>query len=271
MSTETSPPASSRGAPVLIERQGAVTLLRINRPESRNALTGEIRDALGAAVTEFFSDDDARCLVLTGVDNAFCAGGDLKNFRQRQTWQEAYDRIRNLSHGWVSLLLTGAKPVIAAVNGPAVGAGFGLAMLADLVMVSDEAFFQPGFTAVGLVPDYGLGQILPRLMGPMRTKKLIFNNERLSAADATDLGLAIAVYPTEDLLPAALDQARRLAAGPTKALALSKALIDGGRHLTAADYLDLEARSQAEAFASDDHAEGVAAFIQRRKPRFAGK
>lgn len=263
------PPSPAATDPVIVERSDGVTLVRLNRPEGRNALTAELRDALGLAVIDFFADADARCLVLTGTDDAFCAGGDLRNFEHRQTFEAARDRMR-LAHHWVSQIMSGQKPVIAVVNGPAVGAGLGLAMIADLVFMADEAFLQPGFSAVGLVPDFGLGMVLPRLMGQMRAKNFLLNNQRLTAQDALAMGLAVEVHPRDAVLTVAMDQARRLAAGPTRAYGLAKSLIEAGYENSVADYLEYEARAQAEAFTTNDHAEGVAAFKARRKPIFTG-
>ncbi|WP_312595860.1 enoyl-CoA hydratase/isomerase family protein [Brevundimonas sp.] len=254
---------------VQVECVDGVMIIRMNRPETRNALTPDLRDALGVAVSAFFADADARCLVITGVGTVFCAGGDLKNFRQRQTFEAARARMR-LSHQWVGQIMSGRKPVISVVNGPAVGAGLGLAMMADLVFMADDAYLQPGFTAVGLVPDYGLGMILPRLMGPMRAKAFLFNNTRITSQEALALGLAVEVHAHNVLLEAALAQARRLAKGPTQAFGLTKALIEAGYEISVADYLEREGDAQALAFTTEDHAEGVAAFQERRAPFFVG-
>lgn len=259
------------GSPaVRVTREGGVTLVTLNRPASRNAMTDEIKAILSPALLAFFDDPDQRCLVVTGTDQAFCAGGDLKAFSRRQTFEEAYARMAG-SHPWVERMLTAPKPVLAAVNGPAVGAGFGLALMADLVFIADDAFLQPGFSAVGLVPDFGIGLTLPRLTGAMRARQILFDNQKIPAALAVDWGLALSSHPRANLLDHVMDQARRLAAGPTAALGAAKRLVDQGLRLPVADFLKLEAREQAAAFTSDDHAEGLAAFSERRAPVFTGR
>lgn len=255
---------------VLVTREAGVTLVQLNRPASRNAMTTEIKAILSPALLAFFEDPEQRCLVVTGVDEAFCAGGDLKAFARRQTFQEAYDRMAG-SHPWIEQMLTGPKPVLAAVNGPAVGAGFGLALLADLVFVADDAFMQPGFSAVGLVPDFGIGLTLPRLTGAMRARRILFDNLKISAKEAVDWGLAVSAHPRADLLSHVMTQARRLAEGPTRALGGAKRLIDEGYRQPVAAYLRLEASEQAQAFSSDDHAEGLKAFGERRRAVFTGR
>jgi 2-(1,2-epoxy-1,2-dihydrophenyl)acetyl-CoA isomerase len=227
-----------------------------------------MREALAAALLTYFGDREARCLVLTGTDNAFCAGGDLKLFENRLSYDEALERM-HVTHAWLRPLLTGDKPVIAAVNGPAVGSGFGLAMLADIVICSDDAYFQPGFSAVGLTPDFGLGATLTQAIGSKRASDILLDNRRLSALEAVNLGLAVAAHPLPDLLSVALDRARHLAAGPPLALQLTKGLVRRA-FSSVEDYLALEAASQAQAFASSDHAEGVAALREKRSAKFQG-
>lgn len=266
----TDTPTPGRGDAVIVEVRDRVMIVRLNRSDARNALTDEIRTLLVPAVHAYFDTTEARCLLITGTDKAFCAGGDLRAFAEGQSAAKARARMQ-AAHRWVSRLLTGEKPVVVAVNGPAVGAGFGLAMLGDLVLASESAFFQPGFSLVGLVPDYALGLTLPRLVGTGRAKEILFTNRRVDSAEALALGMTIARVPDEELFERAFEAALRLAEAPSLAIGLTRGLVRQGFDLSVDAYLDQEAHAQAQAFASDDHAEGVEAFRARRAPRFHGR
>lgn len=250
---------------ILCERHGAVALLRLNRPKNRNALGPDIKAGLAATVPDLMSDPDIRCIVLTGVDEAFCSGGDLANMHDRRA-PAVRDRLA-ASHAWARLLLLGDTPVIAAVNGAAAGAGFSLAMLCDIVLVADGAYFQAGFPAIGAVPDLGLALTLPRAIGMARARELLLTNRRVGAEEAVALGLAVRRCRPADLLPEALDVASSIAAGPRLSLGLTKRLLNEA-YGSAERFLAEEGLAQAVAFGSDDFAEGVEAFLGRRRPAF---
>ena len=252
---------------VSVERRGGVALVRLTRPKTRNALGPEIKAGLAAAIPALMADPNVRCLVLTGTEAAFCSGGDLARMDDRGA-PAVRERLR-ASHAWARLLVMGETPVVAAVNGPAVGAGFSLAMLCDIVLVGQDAYFQAGFPAVGAVPDLGLALTLPRAIGMARARELLLTNRRIGAAEAVALGIAVRACPPADLLAQALETADAIAAGPRPSLGLTKRLLNEA-YGPIDRFLGEEGLSQAVAFGSDDFAEGVDAFLAKRKAAFRG-
>ncbi len=250
---------------VVVSRAGRVATLRLNRPAIRNALNAEVKAGLAAAIPALLDDAAIGCIVLTGTAGAFCAGGNITDMQEREPGA-VRARLR-ASHAWARRLLGAGKPLVAAVNGPAAGAGFSLAMLCDLVLVAEDAFFQAGFPALGAVPDIGLALTLPRAVGMARARELLLTNRRLGAAEAVAWGLAARACPAAALLPDAQALAQTLAAGPQPAFALTKALL-AGAYGPVDPLLDAEAGAQADAFGSADFAEGVEAFLGKRPPRF---
>jgi 2-(1,2-epoxy-1,2-dihydrophenyl)acetyl-CoA isomerase len=255
---------------VLVERRDDVALLRLNQPQTMNALSPAIKQALETAIPQLMADSAVRCIVITGTDKVFCAGGDLSNMADR-----AAPSVRarmHPSHAWVKLLLAGEKPVVAAVNGAAAGAGFSLAMMCDFVLVADNAYFKAGFPGVGAAPDLGLALTLPRAIGMLRAKDILMTNRRVDAEEAVSLGIATRMVPAAALLDEALTLAQSLAAGPATSLGLTKHLLNLA-YSPIVDFLSQEAMTQAIAFGSDEFGEGVAAFLGKRKPDFrrAGK
>lgn len=250
---------------LVLERHEAVAVLRLNCPQTRNALTAEIKAGLGTMVPRLMADATVGCLVLTGTGQSFCAGGDLRAMQDR-----APDAVRHrmrTSYAWVRLLLEGDTPVIAAVNGAAAGAGFSLALLCDIVLMADDAYVQPSFPAIGAVPDLGLALTLPRAIGMARARALLLTNRRVGAPEAVAMGLAAKQCPASELMDQALAMAQSLAAGPRRSLGLTKRLLnqafgplDG--------FLETEAELQAQAFGTADFAEGVDAFLGKRRPVF---
>ncbi|MGO4714165.1 enoyl-CoA hydratase/isomerase family protein [Bradyrhizobium sp. 2TAF24] len=250
---------------VIIERHADVALLRLNRPRSRNALSAEIKAGLEQAIPALMADRAVRCVVITGTDEAFCAGGDITNMSERDAPAVRARMLR--SHAWVKCILTGEKPVVAAVNGAAAGAGFSLALLCDLVLVADSAFFRPAFPGLGAAPDLGLALTLPRAIGTSRAKDILLTNRRIDAAEAVTLGFARAVVPAAELRAAALALASELAAGPATSLGLTKTLVNSAYEPIEA-FFATEATAQAVAFGSVEFGEGVSAFLGKRKPDF---
>ncbi|HWM67880.1 MAG TPA: enoyl-CoA hydratase-related protein [Steroidobacteraceae bacterium] len=251
------------------ERDGGVTLLRLARPERMNALTDEIKSELCELIPQFFDDPTARCLLITGSGAAFCAGGELRSLATGPTPAQTRGRLER-SHRWAHLLMTGEKPVIMAVNGAAAGAGFGLALLGDITVASDSAYFLPGFTSIAVAADLAVALTLPRAVGVPRAKEILFRNRRIEAPEAAHMGLISAVYPAAELLPAAMQLARQLACGPTLSIGLTKSLIHQSYELSLEGYLAAEIAAQMQAFSSSDCREGVDAFFAKRSPRFTG-
>lgn len=251
---------------VLVERIGDIAVLRMNRPDKRNCITPEIRAGLECAVPAAMADDDVRAIVLTGSNEAFCAGGDLRTMEERRAPQ-VVARLHRIQ-AWAKLLAGGSKPTVAAVNGIAAGAGFGLALLCDIVVASDRAAFQASFARVGAVPDLGLAYTLPRAIGMVRAREMLLTNGRIAAAHAEQIGLVARCVPHDTLLDEALATARKLADGPIAALALTKHLLNNAYHQTFERFLEEEAVTQAVAFGGKEFDEGVAAFLERRMPDF---
>lgn len=258
------------GDAVIVERGDGVTILRLNQPRTRNALSHAIRAALDALIPAFFDDAEARCLLITGVEETFCAGGDITSLTKRQSASAVRARMAR-SHAWITQLIEGEKPVITAVNGPAIGAGFGLALLGDVVLASDRAWFRAGFSTIGAAADYGLGWTLPRAVGVPRAKDILLCNGKVDAVEAGKIGMVSGIVPHDDLFEQALALARQLAKGPTVGLGLSKRLVNLGFQSSAGVYLQEEGLAQAVAFSTEDHVEGVAAFMDKRKPVFRGR
>lgn len=255
--------------PVIVELEAAVATVRLNEPDRRNALSPAIRESLEREVPRLVNDPAVRCILVTGSGKSFCSGGDLRSLDPDATPYETRRRLAK-SYAWLERLIAAEKPVIAAVNGPAVGAGFGLAMAADIVLAADAAWFLPGFASVGVVADYGLGYTLPRAIGSVRAKDILLTGRRVEAGEAAAIGMVTRVFPIEDLMDEAMLLARQLAAGPTVALGLTAALIDSGSAASIHDHLQAEGFAQASAFGTADFREGMDAFLTRRQPRFRG-
>jgi 2-(1,2-epoxy-1,2-dihydrophenyl)acetyl-CoA isomerase len=259
-------------ADLLIAQPGAVASLSLNRPDAKNALTRELSAALRNAVETADADDSVRVLVLRGESGAFCSGADLKGaFRELAAGTEFGSFIDEL-HGLIRAIARSAKPVIAAVDGPAVGFGADLALACDLRVLSETAYLQEKFISIGLMPDGGGTLLLPALVGPGRALEYLMLGTRLDAALALELGLANSVVPSADLDTEAARLAALLAEGPPLALAAVKRSVRAGLAGGGLDAaLDREKAGQLALLASQDVREGVAAWLERRPPRFTGR
>lgn len=252
-------------ATLLHEVSDGVATVTLNRPDSLNALNAEMRRELLAAVKAARGDDATRVLILTGAGRGFCAGADLRG----GTGEREFRRVLTDEYNpLITALRTLPKPVVASVNGVAAGAGVSLAFAADLVIASDEARFVPAFNRIGLVPDSGLTRTLVRTLGRHRAFEILLGERQLTAAAAHEAGLVAAVVPAERLAAATQELGRRLAAGPVGAIGLTKRLVNAAEDDSLADGLALEAALQEIAGRSAEHAEGVAAFAEKREPRF---
>jgi 2-(1,2-epoxy-1,2-dihydrophenyl)acetyl-CoA isomerase len=247
-----------------------VAAIRMNRSKSMNALEHRLRVDLVDCFQELSEDDDIRVVILTGTGKAFSAGGDLRELGQKMTVDKARKYVSHVSR-IVLAIQNLEKPVIAAVNGAAMGAGFSIMMACDLVVVSEQAKFSLSFVNVGLLPDLGATYFLPRLLGVQKAKELVFTGKVLSAHELADLGLINDLVPHEGLEKSAFDLARQLAEGPPLALGSAKKLMNRSWQFSLEEMVELEAQSQAACMQSEDHMEGIAAFYEKRKPQFKGR
>ena len=262
----TTPEASPTYERIRFETEGSTAVLTLDDPATRNALGPAMREEVADAVQRVRRDRSVRALVITGAGGHFCSGGDLRSIASagldNQGWRE---RLHDL-HGWLRDLITLDRPVIAAVDGAAFGAGFGLAMAADFVIATPRARLCVSFIKIGLVPDCGTFYTLPRIVGAQRAKELMLSAREVGGEEALRLGLAMELQAPEHLLPRARALADSFAGASPSAVSLIK------RTLAAADDLDtrleLEASAQALAMGTAGHRDAVVDFLAKRAPRF---
>jgi len=253
-----------------VEIVDAVATITLDRPDALNALTVALKEELLAALTAVTADDSVRAIVLTGAGRAFCAGQDLRE-RLEPDAEPLETEIRLRYNPLIRAMRGLPKPIVGAINGIAAGAGAALAFACDIRIAAESASFVLAFGRVGLIPDSGATWLLPRLVGGAKALELALMNDPLSAADAERFGLVARVVPGEALAAEAHALAIRLAAGAPRALALTKRALDLGWAADLDEQLETEAVLQGEAGATADHAEGIAAFLERRPPRFTGE
>ena len=259
-----------------------VATLTMNRPEARNALTGEMQAALTSAIHRAAADTSIRAVVLTGAGGAFCAGGDVKGF--------AADTSRGASSGGgggfnmearanglrtamdvVRILHEMPKPTLAVIPGPAAGAGLSLALACDLRIATPEAKLTTAFSKVGLAGDYGGSYFLTHLVGAAKARELYFTADVITGAEALALGIVNKVVPADELAQVAGEYARYLAGLPTVAIGYMKRNLNAADHATLSEVLDLEATHMVRTIMTDDHKAASLAFVQKAKPVFAGR
>ncbi len=258
---------------------GGVAWITLDRPEVGNAVTPDQRDRVIELLQQASGDLATRAVVLTATGKAFCTGADLRAPRTAPTRPEgAPDRavgdvsrvLRDGAQRLIAAVLDCEVPVIAAVNGTAAGIGAHLAFACDLVLAADTASFIEVFVRRGIVPDGGGAYLLPRLIGPQKAKELMFFGDKLPAAEAERIGLVNRVVPADELEATATEWAARLAAGPTRALALTKALVNRSLETDRAQSFADEAVAQELTMHTEDAQEGIAAFVERRDPTYRG-
>jgi 2-(1,2-epoxy-1,2-dihydrophenyl)acetyl-CoA isomerase len=255
-------------AEVESERDGGVMTIRLNRPDVLNAFNASMHAAFATALKDA-RDPGVRAVVLTGAGRAFCVGQDLREFRE-----EAGDiagRLRDTYHPNILALRSLEKPVLAAVNGAAAGAGLSFSFACDLRIASDQASFVPAFVKIGLVPDSGCSFFAAQLLGYARAFEWLATGRKLSAAEAHAWGLVSEVVEDDRLPTRAAELAASLAELPTRGVAMTKRLLDRAATVALGEQLDWEAQLQAAATRTEDFAEGVAAFLAKRAPDFRGR
>jgi len=245
-----------------------VLTITLNRPDVLNAFNAAMHQGLAGALVDA-RGDEVRAVVITGAGRGFCVGQDLTEFRESPG--DIGARLRMSYHPNVLAIRALEKPVIAAVNGPAAGAGLSLACACDLRVAADSASFVPAFIGLGLIPDSGGSYFVRRLLGTARAFEWMTSNRKLSAAEAHAWGLVNEVVEAARLAEHVAELAGRYATLPTRGIGMTKRLFDHGQTATLEEQLELEAELQTEATRTADFREGVDAFLEKREPRFSGK
>ena len=259
--------------PVLLERRGALAVVSINRPDSRNSLDTAVKVALRDTLRAVADDEEVRAVVLTGTGGHFCAGQDLKEHAEalRGDVRTVFDTVDEHYSPIVRTLTTMPKPVVAAIEGACVGAGLGFALACDLRVFSSAAKLGTAFTAIGLTCDSGLAQSLPRAVGESRARELVLTAEPFSVEQAIAWGIGGRVVDAGAALEAAVALGERFAQGPTLAYAESKRLIALAATASLDDVLDAESAAQQRLGLTSDHAGAVQSFLAKRQPTFDGR
>jgi len=258
---------------VLVTRDGSVATVTLNRPEKLNAFDGELRTEMVRRLPEVIQDDSVRVVVITGAGRAFCAGADIGYMRgllETGDWRAAEELVE-AGRVLVTAIRECSKPVIACVNGPAAGGGANLALACDIRIASERGSIGQTFSRIGLHPDWGATYFLPRMVGTSRALELFWSGEVIDAARAQELGLFNRVVPHEQLESETRKLAESLSARPPIAVALAKRATYASESNTLREMLDLELQNQMKCFHSHDATEGLAAFLEKRPPQFAGK
>lgn len=255
---------------VLLHKENNIAYITLNRPEKYNSFNREMALALQAHLNDCEKDNDIRCIYLTGSGKGFCAGQDLaeaadpKQIDFKKIVSEHYNPvIRSLRHI--------EKPIIAAVNGVAAGAGANIALACDIVVATESASFIQAFSKIGLIPDSGGTYFLPRYVGMQRAAALMMLGDKVSAAEAVAMGMIYKSFSDDSFETDSKKLAAQLAAMPTKGLGLTKRLLNRSYSSNVDEQLQLEMKVQIEAGNTEDFAEGVNAFLEKRKPEFKGK
>jgi 2-(1,2-epoxy-1,2-dihydrophenyl)acetyl-CoA isomerase len=260
--------------PVILEsKHDGIAILVMNRADKLNALNSELSTALNEALTRIAEDDSVRVVVLTGAGRAFCAGGDLGAIgkgRERNETAELGPILRSGMQAVLKMRIM-SQPVIAAVNGPAAGAGMNIALAADIRIAADTATFGENFSRVGLFPDYGGTYFLPQLVGPSVAAEMFYTGEMIDAQTALRLGIVSRVVPAAQLEAEVKTLAQKVSQGPPLAIRAVKKILFGGEKQELMKALEHEVEQQMKCFHSEDCSEGIRSFFEKRNPKFQGK
>jgi 2-(1,2-epoxy-1,2-dihydrophenyl)acetyl-CoA isomerase len=258
---------------ILLEKKDEIARITLNRPASLNSFNEKMGEEFYTALKDAERDHGARCLVITGAGRAFSAGEDVSGLKERyggDSNPSLGDHLRKKYHPMILRIRNMEKPVIARMNGIAAGSGASIALACDIRIASEDAGLKQAFIGVGLVPDSGSSYFLTRTLGPGRALELIMTGRTVGAKEAETLGLVNQVVPAAQLDEAVNSAAVKLASGPTKALGLSKRIVNQVSRLDLPDALEYEALNQDIAGKTQDHLEAVRAFLEKRKPKFSG-
>lgn len=261
-------------AKVVYEKDGRIGRITLNRPEVMNALNREMYAELEQAFRDAHRDPEVRCVVLTGAGRAFCSGDDVKQIMLGEQRDETVTRLRDVRPRptpAAAAVLECDKPVIAAVNGPAVGWGMDLTLFCDIRIASENAKFGELFIKRGLVADIGGLWRLPRVVGPSKAAELLFTGDVIDAREAERIGLVSRVVAPDDLIAAAMEVARKIAANPPIAMRYMKEGLRKSAHASMQEMGEYVGNSLAYLFTTEDHKEGALSFVERREPVFRGR
>jgi 2-(1,2-epoxy-1,2-dihydrophenyl)acetyl-CoA isomerase len=255
---------------IVVEREGRLGWIRMNRPERLNAFADDMRDRLDAALAELEDDPAVRCVAITGVGRAFSTGGDVERLAELTASKDAtaFENLVRTGIRVVRRIDSMRKPVIAAVNGAAAGAGAALALACDLRIASQNASIGLTFIRIGLHPDWGAAYFLPRLIGSALAAELVYTGGMINAKRAERVGLFNSVVPAAELESAVRGLAGQIASGPADVIADSKQTLRRSLAADLEEILEMEVQAQLRAFRSKDSEEGVRAFLEKRSPRF---
>ena len=260
---------------LIVEKEDGIATITLNRPDRLNAMGGTMAEDLEQALEDTNSDEGVRVLIFTGAGRAFCSGFDMSTLGQDADEKSFIMVQRSPAAGGIRLfplqLQNFEKPTIAAVNGPAFGAGLSLALACDIRIAADRATFSQIFITRGLVPDTGSTYFLPRVVGMSKACEMVFTGEILDAEQAKDCGLVSRVVPHDKLMPAVRELAAKIAAGPPIAMKLAKRALYKGVTADLGSAVEFEGYAERICFDTQDFREGIAAFLEKRKPEFKGK
>jgi enoyl-CoA hydratase/carnithine racemase len=257
---------------LLYEIRDGVATITLNRPEQRNAFTLEMLDLWTEALRDARANDAVQVVVVTGAGRAFCSGGDVGGMANRGELNALeHKRALELVHRVPLALDELDKPVIAAINGPAVGAGCDMALMCDLRFMADDARLSEGYVRVGLIPGDGGTYFLPRLVGTAKALELLWTGDFVDAHEALRLGIVNRVVPAEELMPTVYDFAGRLARGPSVAIRTIKRAVYQGLRMDLRTHLDLISSHMGFIRQTEDHREGARAYVEKRAPEFKGR
>ncbi|MBI2206474.1 MAG: enoyl-CoA hydratase/isomerase family protein [Candidatus Rokubacteria bacterium] len=259
---------------LIYEVKDAIATLTLNRPERMNALGGSLREDLYDGLRRAIDDESIRVIVVTGAGKGFCAGGDVKAMQEAKEEKRGRPLMEKVAPGrdrTVLLMRESPKPIIAAVNGAAAGAGMNLALACDIRIASTAARFAQAFVRRGLHPDWGGTYFLPRVVGMAKAAEMIFTGEVIGADEALRLGIVSAVHAPEQLLPATYELAARIAAGPPIAIRLARRALYHNQDVDLRAALEFETFAQNVCFETEDAREGIRAFVEKREPKFQGR
>jgi len=258
---------------ILVEKKDQITRVTLNRPAALNSFNDKMGEEFYTALKEAERDEGTRCLIITGAGRAFSAGEDVSGLKERyggDSRPSLGDHLRKKYHPMILRIRNMEKPVIARINGIAAGSGASIALACDIRIASEEAGLKQAFIGVGLVPDSGSSYFLTRTLGPGRALELIMTGRTVGAKEAENLGLVNQTVPGTELDNVVNSVAEKLANGPTKALGLSKRVVNQVSRLELPDALEYEAQNQDIAGKTKDHLEAVRAFLEKRQPKFSG-